>query len=108
MVTRNGALAPVPFKRSGLVWTLYLLLGLFAFALTMIGPAIPYLRLEFHLDYTMAALHLSMFAVGMVVGGLLSPAILQRTGFVTGIWGGMVGIMAILLVTRKSLIQRPT
>jgi len=85
---------PAPFKRTVLVWTLYLLLGLFSFSLTLIGPAIPYLRQEFNLDYTLAALHMSMFASGMVIGGLCAPSMLHRVGIVTGLWSGMAGILA--------------
>jgi MFS family permease len=93
-------LAQAPFRRTTLVWTLYLLLGLFSFTISLLGPAIPYLRLEFHLDYTMAAMHMSMFAVGMVAGGLGSPRLLERLGPVAGLWGGMAGALAgmVLLV----------
>ena len=100
----NPTAAAVPFQRSKLVWTLYLLLGLFSYALTMIGPAIPSLRQEFKLDYTMAALHLSMFALGMVIAGWFSPKISQRIGLFASLWGGMAGILlgAILLVLAPS------
>jgi fucose permease len=92
------------FKRTAVVWLLYVLLGLFSFALCMIGPAIPYLKIEFKLDYTMSALHLSMFAMGMVVSGFLSPPLLDRLGLFRGLWGGIFGMVlgAVLLVLAPS------
>ena len=83
----------LPFKRTTLVWTLYFLWGLYAFVLTMIGPIIPYLRREFSLDYTFSALHLSAFAVGMIVSGLIAPRLLRFTGMMRALWLGMGGIL---------------
>lgn len=93
-----------PFRRTVLVWSLYLLLGLFAFCISLIGPAIPYLRQEFRLDYTTAALHMTMFAVGMVLGGLGASRILERLGLAAGLWGGMAGALAGLIL----LVLAPT
>lgn len=84
---------PRAFKRTTLVWTLYLLLGLYAFVVNMIGPLIPYLRREFQLDYTFAALHMSAFAVGMILSGSFAPRILDRIGMMKGLWAGMAGIL---------------
>ena len=83
-----------PFRRDRLVWTLYLLWGLFSYCLCMIGPAVPYLRDRFHLGYMLAALHMTLFAVGMVGSGLAAPAVLRRAGVVPGTWLGMAGLLA--------------
>lgn len=90
--------------RTPALWTLYALLGLFAFLQNAIGPAVPFLRAEFHLDYTMAALHISAFAMGMVLSGFGSPAIIRRVGVGRALWGGQVGT----LIGLSALVLAPT
>jgi MFS family permease len=90
----NSELQEAPFARTVLVWTLYLMLGLFTFAMTLIGPAIPYLRQQWHLSYTLAAMHMTLFALGMVLGGWSAPGLLHRLGIVRGLWGSLAGILA--------------
>jgi len=84
--------------RSPALWTLYALLGLYAFLQNAIGPAVPFLRAEFHLDYTFAALHISAFAVGMMVSGVTAPALIRQFGVHGALWGGQVGTLAGLSV----------
>ena len=84
--------------RTPALWTLYAILGLYAFLQNAIGPAIPLLRDEFHFDYTLAALHISAFAVGMVLSGLTAAAVIHRIGIKTALWGGQVGTLAGLTV----------
>ena len=78
--------------RSPALWALYALLGLFAFVQNMIGPAVPFLRAEFHLDYSAAAMHMSAFALGQMMSGLLAPLVIRRFGIHRALWGGMLGI----------------
>jgi fucose permease len=75
------------------LWALYALLGLFAFAQNMIGPAVPFLRAEFHLDYGAAAMHMSAFALGQMLSGLAAPVCVRRLGLRRSIWGGMLGML---------------
>ena len=86
--------SPPVFVRTSVVWTLYALLGLYAFLQNAIGPAVPFLRAEFHLDYTFAALHISAFAVGMVVAGFLAPVVIRQGGVRKALWGGQLGTLA--------------
>jgi len=79
--------------RSRALWALYALLGLFAFAQNMIGPAVPFLRAEFHLDYGAAAMHMSAFALGQMLSGLAAPVCIRRLGLRRSIWGGMAGML---------------
>jgi fucose permease len=87
-----------PLHRNTYVWTLYLQLGLFSFMLTMIGPMVPYLQDEFRLDYTMAGLHQSAFALGMVLMGFVANRVIQRLGLALSLWGGIFGMVAGLLL----------
>lgn len=92
----SGPLSPAPDRlvRTPGLWTLYAILGLYAFLQNSLGPAVPFLRAEFHLDYTWAALHISAFAVGMIVAGVTAPAWIERFGPRSALWGGQLGTLA--------------
>jgi MFS family permease len=79
--------------RTPALWTLYALLGLYAFLQNAIGPAVPFLRAEFHLDYTLAALHMSSYAVGMMIAGVIAPWFIHRLGTHAALWGGQLGTL---------------
>lgn len=96
-VSGSASSAHGPLRRNAFVWTIYVLLGLFSFMLTMVGPMVPYLQDEFHMDYALAGLHQSAFAVGMVCVGLLGGRILKRFGIGLTMWTGM-GIMIVGLL----------
>lgn len=87
-----------PFVRTPFVWTLYILLGLFSFMLSMIGPMVPYLRDEFAMSYSLAGLHQSAFALGMVTMGLLGSSVIGRLGITRSLWGGMADMLVGLLI----------
>ena len=76
-----SSVPPNVFIRSPALWTLYALLGLYAYLQNAIGPAVPFLIAEFHLNYTFAALHMSAYAVGMMVAGVTAPWFIRRLGF---------------------------
>jgi hypothetical protein len=63
-----------PFNRDRRTWAAYLLLGLFAYLETSIGPVMPFLRAELGLGYAVASLHFSAFAAGGVAAGLTASA----------------------------------
>jgi fucose permease len=86
--------SPSRLIRTPALWVLYSLIALYSFFLTGIGPAVPFLRAEFHFDYTMAALHVSAFAVGMILAGATAAAVMRRLGVHASIWGGQVGLAA--------------
>ncbi len=85
-------------KRGPYIWSLYLLLGLFAFMLTMVGPMVPYLQDEFGISYALAGLHQSAFALGMVLTGLFAGTVIRRLGLTACLYGGMAAMLAGLLV----------
>ncbi len=99
MTTCNEALTETgKLRRTPFIWALYLLLGLFSFMLSMIGPMVPYLRDEFAMSYGLAGLHQSAFALGMVTMGLFSSGVIRRLGINLSIWGGMADMLAGLLI----------
>ncbi|MDX9959039.1 MAG: MFS transporter, partial [Spirochaetia bacterium] len=77
-------------RRTSFVWTIYLLLGLFSFAISMIGPMVPYLQDETGMSYTLAGLHQSSFALGMITMGLFGGRLVSRNSIQKSLWGGMV------------------
>jgi MFS family permease len=101
----------ITHPQSGLVrdratWAAYLLLGLFAYLETAVGPSMPFLRTHLDLDYTMASLHFTAFAAGGVVAGFIAGGLLRRWGRRPLLWGGIAGMTAgaALLATSPSVV----
>ena len=80
------------FARDAATWMTYGLVGYFAFMETVLGPIMPFLRTELGLDYTVASLHFSAFALGAVLLGLFGDRIVGRWGRRAAIWGGAFGM----------------
>jgi MFS family permease len=87
-----------PYVRDRRTWAAYLLLGLFAYLETAIGPAMPFLRAELGLGYAMASLHFSAFAAGAVGIGLTGERWLRRIGRNRALWGGIAGMVGGVLL----------
>jgi MFS family permease len=83
------------FRRTKLTWQAYLLMAYYSYLVNCLGPLAPFLRDELGLSYTVASLHLSGYALGTVLSGLLltGPAI-RRFGAYRVIWGGGLGMAA--------------
>src|SRR5262245_31961217 len=87
------------YHRDRRTWAAYLLLGLFAYLETSLGPVMPFLRAQLGLGYATASLHFSAFAIGAVGVGLTGEAWLRRLGRDRALWGGLAGMIAgVLLV----------
>ena len=80
------------FVRDSITWLCYLLLGYYAYLMDILGPVTPYLRDELHASYTLASLHFSAFAVGMLGAGLVAERVLRRFGPLATIWWGSAGM----------------
>ncbi|MEN9936178.1 MAG: hypothetical protein RLZZ387_2757 [Chloroflexota bacterium] len=87
------------FTRDRFTWTAYLLLCYFSHVQALLGPSLPFLRAELGLGYLAGSLHLSAFAVGMALTGLLGEGVVRRPGFRRALWSGAAGMgVAIMLV----------
>lgn len=82
------------FRRTSTTWAAYLMLGLFAYLETVVGPAMPFLREKLGLAFTMASVHFSLFAVGVIVAGTTTDRIIGIIGRRRGFWLGMAGMSA--------------
>jgi predicted MFS family arabinose efflux permease len=101
MATRTA-----PFTRDRFTWLAYFMLGYFAYTQAALGPAMPFLRAELNLNYTIAAFHFSALAIGMILAGLVSASAAKRWGRPLIFWsgGGGMAVGSILLVVGRSAI----
>lgn len=81
-----------PFSRDRFTWMAYFMLAYYAFLLATLGPLMPFLRSELNLNYTVAGLHLSAFAMGMIGAGLITDRLTQRWGRQPVFWLGGLGM----------------
>src|SRR5215212_4096028 len=83
-----------PFRRDELTWIAFGMLGFYNYLLSGLGPLMPSLREELGLSYTIASLHFSAFAVGMILAGLVGDRLVRRYGRRTVFWTGALGLVA--------------
>ncbi len=86
--------ARVPFVRDRFTWLAYFMLGYFAYLQAAVGPIMPFLRDELALSYTLAGLHITVMAIGMILAGLSAAAAAARWGRGLLFWGGGAGMLA--------------
>lgn len=82
------------FVRDRFTWLAYLMLAYYAYAMAILGPLMPFLRAELNFSYTVAGLHGSAFALGMIVAGLLGDRLARQWGRRVVFWGGGAGMAA--------------
>lgn len=88
------------FTRTRLTWQAYLMISFYSYLLNVLGPLTPFLRDELGLSYTLASLHFSAFAVGMIITGLMLRRVEDRFGMKRLVWGGGLGMgLGTLLLT---------
>lgn len=91
MATRHPASAD-SFVRDPFTWLAYFMLAYFACLQALPGPAMPLLRDDLNLSYTVGGLHFSAMAAGMVIAGLVTDRLLERWGRRAVFWGGGGGM----------------
>src|SRR5512136_846895 len=97
---------PQTFQRVRLTWLAYLFLAFYGYFLNILGPITPFLKQELGLSYTLASLHYTAFAVGILLVGLFGHLLIRRLGNWVAIWLGAAGISAgaLVLVAGRSVI----
>ncbi|MFN8531064.1 MAG: MFS transporter [Anaerolineae bacterium] len=93
------------FTRDRFTWLAYFLLAYFAVMQAALGPLMPFLRAELDLNYTTAALHVSAFALGMIVAGATGERLAHRMGRRRLFWlgGGGMALGALGLILARTL-----
>ena len=86
--------APQFYQRDRFTWLAYAQLAYYAYMQATLGPLMPFLRAELAFSYTVAGLHLSAFAIGMVLSGLIGDRFAGRWGRHAVLWGGALGMAA--------------
>ncbi|MBP8253164.1 MAG: MFS transporter [Herpetosiphon sp.] len=81
------------FKRDGATWLIYALFAAFVVVMNLLGPISPFIQAEQQSSYTIRSLHLSMFAVGLIAAGFVSPAMLKRWGHQRTLQVSLIGLM---------------
>jgi len=73
----------------------------------MFGPALPFLREELNLSYTLGGLHTTSLAMGMISASIVTPHLASRFGRPTLLKGGGIGqaLGAVLLITGRSPVH---
>ncbi len=77
-----------PFVRDRFTWLAYFMLAYYAYILAVLGPAVPFLRKELTINYTVSAFYISAFAAGMVIAGFTNAWMARRFGRSALFWGG--------------------
>jgi fucose permease len=92
------------FTRDRFTWLAYFMLAFYAYLQSTLGPLIPFLRDELHMNYTISGLHLSAFALGMMMAGLTADRAARRFGRYRVFWFGGAGMVvgALLLALGQS------
>jgi fucose permease len=93
-----------PFRRTRLTWLAYLLLAFYSYFINVLGPITPFLKAELGLSYTVASLHFTAFAAGILLVSLFGERMIRRLGRWTAQWvgAGGLGLGALLLVAGRS------
>jgi predicted MFS family arabinose efflux permease len=94
-------------RRDRLTWLIYLQLGVYGYFLYGFGPTVPLLRDEQDISRTLSGLHGTALAVGALVAGTTTAAIVRRWGRATALWGGLavlcLGVVAYVSTTALPL-----
>ena len=88
------------FERDSFTWLAYVMLAYYAFLQSSLGPLMPFLAAQLNMSYTVRGLHLSAFALGMMLAGTMADRAARRLGRRRVFWGGGVGMaLAALALT---------
>ncbi len=99
-----AAITRAPYLRDRYTWLAYGMLAYFAYMQAALGPIMPFLRAELDLSYTLAGLHISAMATGMILAGATGAALAARLGRPAIFWGGGGGMAAgaLLLISGQT------
>jgi predicted MFS family arabinose efflux permease len=81
-----------PFVRDRLTWLAYAMLAYIGFSQSILGPLMPFLRTELHLNYTLGGLLPATLATGLILSGLISDGLARRWSRRTVFWLGSLGL----------------
>ena len=88
-----------PFIRDRLTWLAYIMLAYIGFSQSILGPLMPFLRDELHLNYTLGGFLPATLAVGLIISGLTGDRLARHWGRRVVFWNGAIvlALSAIIL-----------
>ena len=81
-----------PFVRDRLTWLAYAMLAYIGFSQSILGPLMPFLRTELHLNYTLGGFLPATLAAGLILSGLFGDWLARHRSRRTVFWSGAVGL----------------
>lgn len=93
------------FHRTQITWLGYILIIYFSIMQASLGPVMPFLRGELGMSFTLSGLHFTLFAAGMILGGLILHAFTRWRGRRFVLWFSSYGVIAgaVLLIAGKTV-----
>lgn len=88
------------FTRDRFTWLAYLMLAYYAYMQSALGPLMPFLAGELGMSYTVRGLHVSAFALGMIIAGVSADRVAARFGRARIFWisGGGMALAGLALI----------
>lgn len=80
------------FRRDRFTWLAYFMLGYYAYLQATLGPAAPFLRDELGISYALTGMHVTAFALGMMLAGITGDWFAIRFGRYAVFWAGTGGM----------------
>ena len=95
-----------PFFRTRSTWLSYTLLACFGFAVSLVGPMMPFLAAKLDLTFTQVGYHFTLMSVGIVFISLAGDRIAKRIGNDQMVWGAatLFGLALLGLTTGSSFV----
>ncbi len=93
------------FRRYSFTWLSYGMIAYFAYVEAVLESLMPFLRTELHLNYTLAGVHFSLYALGVVAAGSLADRIGIELAFGV-VCVLLVFILAITLTANRNMAAR--
>jgi len=85
-----------PFIRSRTTWFCYILMAYFGFALSLIGPLMPFIAEKMNLSYTQVGYHFMLLGVGGLLTGLVGDKVIGRVGNNCTAWFNLIVVASAL------------
>jgi predicted MFS family arabinose efflux permease len=79
-----------PFVRNRATWLCYALTTYFGFALSLIGPLMPFIAEKMSLSFTQVGYHFMLLGVGGVLSSFVGDKVIRRFGDNRTVWGGVI------------------
>jgi fucose permease len=94
----------LPFFRDRFSWLAYFMLAYYAYMQSALGPLMPFLAGETAMSYTVRGLHVSAFALGMIIAGSSADRVAARIGRARLFWvgGGGMALAGLALIAMRT------